>query len=106
MPEGYITAVRPDPSEAEQGFDLRETLSFIWRQWKFIAAITLVVFLAGTVYLLRETPLYTATSQVLLDRQRERPPGGDAILSDISYFDVAMIESQMAIIQSTVFLRR
>ena len=24
---------------AEQSFDLREILSFLWRQWKFIAAI-------------------------------------------------------------------
>jgi polysaccharide biosynthesis transport protein len=64
------------------------------------------VFLVGTVFLLSETPLYTATSQVLLNRQRERPPGGEAMLADSDFFNVAMIESQMAIIRSTVFLRR
>src|SRR5712691_12298057 len=99
MPDGFITASRSAPNEVEQGFDLRETLSFIWRQWKFIAAITIVVFLVGTVFLVRETPLYTATSQVLIDRQREKTPGGDAILSDISFADVTMLENQMAIIR-------
>jgi succinoglycan biosynthesis transport protein ExoP len=105
MANGFINAGRLDAIEVEEGFDLRETLSFVWRQWKFIAAITIIVFLVGTVFLLRETPLYTATSQILLDRQRQKPPGGDAILADTN-FDIAMVESQIAIIQSTVFLRR
>jgi capsular exopolysaccharide synthesis family protein len=105
MSNELINAGRQDALEAEHGFDLRETLSFIWRQWKFVAAITIVVFLIGTVFLVRETPLYTATSQVLLDRQQGKPPGGDAILAGVN-LDAAMVESEMAIIQSTVLLRR
>jgi len=106
MSDGFITASRSDPSYAEEGVDLRDAVGFVWRQWRFIGAITLVVVLVGTVFLLSETPLYTATSQVLLNRQRERPPGGEAMLSNSDLFDVAMVESQMAIIRSTVFLRR
>lgn len=105
MPDSLSPANLGTVNQPEQGFDLREWLSFAWRHWKFIAAITATVFLAGTVYLLHETPLYTATSQVLLERQREKMPGGEALLAELN-LDVAMIESQMAIIRSTVFLRR
>jgi polysaccharide biosynthesis transport protein len=94
-----------DAGEGEHGLDLREILSFVWRQWKFILGVTGVVLVIGIVSLLRQTPLYTATAQVLLDPQREKAPGTEAILSDAG-LDYAVIESQMAIIRSTVFLRR
>jgi polysaccharide biosynthesis transport protein len=105
VPDGLIAAERTEIGQTEQRFDLREALSFFWRQWKFIAATTLLVLVIGTVMALRQTPLYTATSQVLLERQREIPPGGEAIVSD-ARLDLPMIESQMSIIRSTVFLRR
>lgn len=92
-------------SGVEHRFDLREAISFAWRQWKFIAAVAAVVFLVGTVYVLHQTPLYTATSQVLLDRPREKAPDGGAIVNDLG-LDDAMLEGQMAIIRSTVLLRR
>jgi polysaccharide biosynthesis transport protein len=94
-----------EANEVEQRFDLGEILSFAWRQWKFIVSVVGVVFLVGMILLLRQTPLYTATSQVLLDRQREKAPGVEAILTDVN-LDFAMVESQMAIIRSSVFLRR
>lgn len=105
MPDGPLAANRAKATEAEQRFDLHETLSFGWRQWKFVLAISAVVVLIGTVFLLQETPLYTATCQVLLDRQHETPPGGEAIAADTT-LDIAMLEGQMAIIRSTLFLRR
>ncbi len=89
-----------DAGEGEHGLDLREILSFVWRQWKFILGVTGVVLVIGIVSLLRQTPLYTATAQVLLDPQREKAPGTEAILSDAG-LDYAVIESQMAIIRST-----
>lgn len=94
-------------TQAEQRFDLREAVSFAWRQWKFIAAVTLLIVVAGTVLALKQTPLYTATSQVLLERQRELPPGGaESPGVNEPRLDLPMIESQMSIIRSTVFLRR
>lgn len=94
-----------EPQEIERGFDLRAALSFTWRQWKFIAAVACVVFVVGMTYMLTQTPLYTATCQILLNPQREKTPGVETALSDASP-DTAMIESQMEIIRSTVFLRR
>jgi capsular exopolysaccharide synthesis family protein len=86
------------------GFDLREVLSFAWRQWKFIAAVVAISLLVGTISLLRQTFLYTATAQVLLEPQRAKLPGSE-IIADVS-LDLAMIESQTAIIRSSEFLRR
>jgi capsular exopolysaccharide synthesis family protein len=91
--------------EAERRFDLSEILNFCWREWKFMAAVFAAALIVGTVYTLRQTPLYTATAEVLLDPRKEKAAGNDAILGE-NYIDYAMIESQMAIIRSTVFLRR
>src|SRR3954451_14171545 len=88
-----------------EAFDLREWVSFAWRHWKFIAAITAVVLVVGTAYLLNQTRLYTATAQVLLDPQKEKMPGGDATPAELR-FSLAAIDSQIAIIRSTLFLRR
>src|SRR6266404_2595936 len=105
MADRMVLPTAPDASEVRRGFDLTETLSFIWRQWKFIGAIAAITFLVGTILLLRETPLYTATSQVLVNPQQEKAAGTEKILTDID-LDMAMMESQMAIIRSTVLLRR
>src|SRR5262245_9895177 len=91
--------------DAERQFDLGEIINFCWREWKFIADVFTTVLVIGYVYTLRQTPLYTATVQVLLDPRKDKVAGPDAILSE-GYLDYAMIESQMAIIRSTVFLRR
>ena len=93
------------PEAVEQGFDLREALGFVWRQWKFVFAITALFCAVGFVMLLQQTPLYTASSQILLDPQQQRPPGGGAELPQIT-LDLSMMQSQIAIIRSTDFLRR
>src|SRR3954452_5115200 len=86
--------------------DPREFLNFAWRQWKFIGGGTALVLLIGAVYLARQVPVYTATAQVLLDPSKEKAGGAqDAILTD-AVLDDAMLESQMAIVRSTVMLRR
>ena len=93
-------------TEGEQGFDLREMIGFAWRQWKFIASVATVTLVIGTVTLLKETPLYTASALVLLDPPREKATGTEAIFSDMNLLDDAIIESQLSVISSTVFLRR
>src|SRR2546423_15279158 len=99
-----FTSVR-EASESPPLFDLRQILSFVWRQWKFAAAITALVLVVGITILIRQTPLYTATTQVLLERQREKAPGVEAILASTDP-DVAMVEGEIAILKSSVFLRR
>src|SRR6478672_1582576 len=91
--------------EAESRFDLADIINFCWREWKFIAAVFTTVLVIGYVYTLRQTPLYTATAQVLLEPRKDKVPGADAVFND-SLLDYAMVEAQMAILRSTVFLRR
>src|SRR5258708_4650093 len=94
-----------EASETDHRFDLREVLSFVWRQWKFIAAVMGVVFLIGLVSLMRQTPLYTGRSGALLDREGEKGRGVKAILTDVN-LDWGLVESQRAIFRSSFFLRR
>jgi polysaccharide biosynthesis transport protein len=106
MPDDRLPLEVSETTEVHRGFDLRGTLSFVWREWKLIAAITCIAVVAGTVYMLNETPLYTATSELLFDWQRQKSPGSlDTVYTDPDY-DLAAIEAQMAVLQSTVFLRR
>src|SRR5262249_13757950 len=58
------------------------------------------------IYLLRATPLYTASTQVLLSAQREKAPG-DTSSPDVSFYDqISAIENQLAILRSDTLLRR
>src|SRR5262245_4587702 len=88
----------------EQGFELWEVISFAWRQWKFIASIVGATLLVGAIWVLKETPKYTASADILLEPRKDRAPG-ELVSSDVN-IDYATVESQMAIIRSSVFLRR
>lgn len=89
--------------EANHGFNLHEAISFAWRQWKFIASIAGIALLIGVVVALTQTPRYTATAQVLLDLHTQTMPGTQQ--TDIDVSD-AVVANQLAIIRSTVFLKR
>jgi succinoglycan biosynthesis transport protein ExoP len=101
------TPSRVDAEPAERRFDLREYLNFVWRHWKFIGAVAGLALVIALAYLARATPLYTATVQVLLERQREKAPGLDASSTDLAFYnDFAFIENQLAILRSDSLLRR
>jgi capsular exopolysaccharide synthesis family protein len=92
-------------NEVEPSLKLRQILGFTWRRWKFIASVTALVLVVGVTMLMRVTPLYTATTQILLERQREKAPGAEAILATADP-NIEMLEGEMAILRSSVFLRR
>jgi capsular exopolysaccharide synthesis family protein len=106
MPDDRLPPESSETTQIERGFDLRGTLSFVWRQWKLIAAITCVAVVVGTVYTLNEKPLYTATSELLFEWQREKSPGSLDTVYTYPDYESAAIEAQTAVIESTVFLRR
>jgi polysaccharide biosynthesis transport protein len=98
-------AARAPKQEADGGFDIHAAINFLWRRWKLIGGIAALALLIGALYLARATPLYTATAQLLLDPRKEKAVGQDAIISDVA-LDQPMIESQIAIINSSSLLRR
>ena len=100
LPQDYDTA-----APQGGGFDVREAINFVWRQWKLIASVAALVTLLGALYIAKQTPLYTASTQLLLDPRKEKAAGQDVILSEIA-LDLPAIESQIAIIKSSALLRR
>lgn len=100
LPQEYDTA-----APQGGGFDVREAINFVWRQWKLIAGVAALVTLLGALYIAKQTPLYTASAQLLLDPRKEKAAGQDMTLSEIP-LDLGTIESQIAIIKSSALLRR
>ena len=107
------TTVDTDPAAhvgspaSDRTFDLREYLNFAWRNWIFIVSVTAFAFLIGVIYLVNATPLYTASTQVLL-QPRERPPS-DAVANTGSsnmYMTYSYADDQLAILRSDSLLRR
>ncbi|MBP0581188.1 polysaccharide biosynthesis tyrosine autokinase [Labrys sp. LIt4] len=95
-----------DDGEAQGGgFDIRDTVNFVWRQWAFILAWTILAALLGAIYIARQTPLYTATTQLLLDPRKEKAAGPDSIYTDTA-LDLSVVESEIAVMRSTVLLKR
>ncbi|MGO4340027.1 GumC family protein, partial [Labrys sp. KB_33_2] len=95
-----------DDSETQgSGFDVRDTVNFVWRQWAFILAWTILAALLGAIYVARQTPLYTATTQLLLDPRKEKAAGPDSIYTDTA-LDLSVVESEIAVMRSTVLLKR
>src|SRR5262245_21785446 len=106
MNAGFRIPSRVNAEPTERKFDLRRYLNFVWLHWMFIASITALVFLVAVIYLARATPLYTATTQVLLERA-EKAPTDTSIAADFySFISRTFIENQLAIIKSDPLLQR
>src|SRR6516225_4195253 len=105
MNVGFRVPTNLDAEPLERAFDLRQYLNFVWRNWLFIASVTAVALIIGVVNLVRAIPLYTASTQVLLERH-EKAPGLDAGASDSRFDDGSYLENQLAILGSDSLLRR
>ena len=105
LTRNYSNNAEDRPKE-ESGFDLREMIGFVWRQWKFITTVVLATLVIAAAQNWTATPRYTASALVLLEPQSDRVPGGDAPSYNMPFLDVPVIESQLAVIRSTVSLRR
>src|SRR5262249_57196260 len=80
-------------------------LYFCWCHWMSIVSVTTLAFIIAVVHLARVTPLYTATTQVLLEPPAKAPTETGST-DYYSFGDFAFIENQLAIIKSDPLLRR
>ncbi len=92
------------PADAGDTIDLQSIVRFLRRRAGTIAAVAALMVLAGLVYALTATPLYTATASVLVDNSsikslRDQAPTSDAPIS-------VTIDSQVEIIKSERVLLR
>src|SRR5262249_24841110 len=105
MNVGFRIPSKVDAEASGLTFDLRQYLNVVWRNWMFIISVTAFAFLIAVIYLLRTSPLYTATTQVLL-RQAEKAPTEAGSSSYYGYDDFSFVENQMSILKSDSLLRR
>jgi succinoglycan biosynthesis transport protein ExoP len=105
MNVGFRIPSNVDAEPLERTLDLRQYLNFVWRNWMLIASVTAVALLIGVVDLVRAVPLYTATTQVLLERH-EKAPGLGAGVGDSRFDDDSYLDNQLAILGSDSLLRR
>ena len=105
MNAGFRIPPNVDAEPLERTLDLRQYLNFVWRNWIFITSVTAVALLIGVVDLVRAIPLYTASTQVLLERH-EKAPGLDAGAGDSRFDDDSYLDNQLAILGSDSLLRR
>ncbi len=107
MNVGFRIPAKLDSELPDRRLDLREYLNFVWRHWMLIVSVTALGFVVAVAYLARAIPLYTATTQVLLE-QREKAPGLDAVNDGgrIDTYSYSYVENQLAILRSDSLLRR
>src|SRR5262249_16247258 len=103
MNAGFKIPTRIDAAPAERRFDPYVYINFVWRHWMFIGAVVALSLVMALIYLVRATPRYTATTQVLL-QNTEKAPTDTSI--DYGRFDRSYIENQLAILSSDPLLRR
>ncbi|MBB4200565.1 exopolysaccharide transport family protein [Rhodoblastus sphagnicola] len=95
-------------AEAQGGndaIDLRQLQDFFARRWKVIASVTVTVMVLALLVVLTLTPRYTATAQIFLDPQKNKPLGSEEIFSALS-LETGNVDSQLDVLKSINLLRR
>ena len=106
-PAASQQAAHPGDSmgDASGGIDLFEMVAIIRRKWMVLAATLLAMLAAAALWVFSVTPLFTATSEVLITPRQKALIGGGLISPGLSS-ELMMIESQARIIASEAVLRR
>ena len=87
------------PNDGDDLIDLRQLVTVFRRRfWSFIAA-GFLVFVAVIVFTLQATPLYTATSSVVLNMREERVVDFESVLSGMPP-DSAAVDTEVEILRS------
>ena len=83
---------------------LQQTLFFLWRRWKFVVIATALALVVAQAWLAMQTPLYSASTQIIFDPTNEKLASGDG--SSVMTLDSLTLDNQIAIVKSTALLRR
>src|SRR5579863_5454327 len=105
-PTDVEDAHAPVALEPPEEFDPREALNFIWRRWKLVVGVTALALLIGALDLERQTPIYAASAELLLEPGKDRTATQQADHSTGEVLDATSIESQIEVIKSAALLRR
>ncbi len=97
-PQSY----QADQFQADEGMsiDPREILRIFQRRWKLIAGIVTIGLGITLTYLLLATPLFTATTEILLDLRKDQIVDTEAVLSGLGS-DAAAFASEIKLMSSS-----
>jgi succinoglycan biosynthesis transport protein ExoP len=84
---------------------IEKIIAFAFRNWKIILATSIFSVAFSFIYLITAIPIYTASTQILLDTRRERSNNIERSMSDFNYDNVG-IENMMTILQSSSLINR
>lgn len=90
------------PSFAAQ---LRGLYSMLLRRWLVVIAATFAVLALAVVWLIQTTPVYSATTQLLIDPRKERVLREEAVVGDLG-LDTSSIATEVSLVQSFSVARR
>ena len=109
---------RVDPARLERfeveptsGFneDLRVSFYALWSRRVLIMVITAIGIAIALLYIRVATPLYTSVTEILIDPRKKQVTEGEVVPSGLGSSalgaDTALVESQLAIIQSESVIR-
>jgi succinoglycan biosynthesis transport protein ExoP len=85
--------------------DVDEIKRFIRRRWTLILAVAISCAMLGLMVCLLVTPVFTATSQILLDPRKQHIFGTESAAPD-GALDSSIVDSQIPIILSTRLLSK
>lgn len=115
---GYLgTLVRVDPfgqpveaGGTGLGDELRGLFYAIWRRKPLIVLVMLISFFLAVAHTRTATPLYTSTTELLIDPREKELTGGEVVPTGLGSSalgaDTALVESQVAIIRSESVIGR
>jgi polysaccharide biosynthesis transport protein len=96
---GFDTSNAPVNDTGALSFDLNVAIATFRRRFRLFAAIAVVVFAAVVLFTLQQTPLYTATAQVMLDVRKEQVTDMSAVLSGLPA-DSSVVDTEVEVLKS------
>jgi capsular exopolysaccharide synthesis family protein len=87
------------PQAAANAADLRRWYIAFRRRFRLFMAVGLAVFVTSVLLTLQATPMYTATSTVMIDTRKERISNVEQVLSDLPA-DTAVVDTEVEVLRS------
>jgi succinoglycan biosynthesis transport protein ExoP len=96
---GFETSNAPVNDTGALSFDLNVAIATFRRRFRLFAAVAVVVFAAVVLFTLQQTPLYTASAQVMLDVRKENVTDMSAVLSGLPA-DSSVVDTEVEVLKS------
>jgi exopolysaccharide transport family protein len=98
--------VRGQPmGESVSGVDPRRLWSVFQRRWQIVLGASAVVAALMAIWLVQTTPIYTASTQVLIDPRKERVLKEEAVISELG-LDASTIATEVSLVTSFSIAKR